>query len=458
MPRRHGNDAAGPANHRGAGLRPRQREGRGGAWHTRFALLTALGATFGLWIAYVVATDQPLDFWVYYLSGAAAGRGLSPYEVSKAAWGLFASELHVSHWAWPYRYPPYTEALFAVLRPVDRNVLLVLWLTLNATAMVAATWLVGLALGGGRRIDLALACLLLCTPAYDTLFVGQINGLLFLALALAFWGLARGRDGALGAGIAVAAAIKVTPLALLAWLVWRRRWPAVWAALATFVALSLLSLPVVGPGEFVRYAQHAVDLGRPESVITGVTNVTVTGLVGRALPAAHTLDLAAGRVAAAVLVLASIVLCWPPSWGDRSRWSVSSQTTVEARTAPLEFALIVAVLPLLPPFTWFHQLVLCLIPLLVAVDRLREGEERRLLMGGGALSPLADLFWLAWMLRDAVPPWLLTWLAAGAPAYCLALWAVVGNLLLSDRRRRTALAGERDAGWHDVGPGESATS
>lgn len=59
---------------------------------------------------------------------------------------------------------------------------------------------------------------------YHTLIDGQVNGLVFLSLAVAFLGVSRGCDLPAGAGIAVAAALKLTPVALLVYLAWRRRW------------------------------------------------------------------------------------------------------------------------------------------------------------------------------------------------------------------------------------------
>ena len=104
---------------------------------------------------------------------------------------------------------------------------MITWVVADAAALMAGAVLVGLALGGGRRVALAVATLALFGPAYHTIFDGQVNGLAFLGLAVAFWGLARGRDGVAGAGVAAAAALKLTPLALLAYFAWRRRWRAV---------------------------------------------------------------------------------------------------------------------------------------------------------------------------------------------------------------------------------------
>jgi len=57
--------------------------------------------------------------------------------------------------------------------------------------------------------------------------------------------------------------------------------------------------------------------------------------------------------------------------------------------------MIVALLPLLPPFTWYHQVVLLLVPLLVVGQRLWRGGRHRLLAVLAALFAATDVMWVA---------------------------------------------------------------
>jgi hypothetical protein len=332
---------------------------------TTLALLAALVVTYGWWIVRVVVGNHALDYMVYFMSGAAYARGESPYTMAKPSWQALAATLHITHFAWPYRYPPYTAALFRVLQPFGVQPVLVGWLAVNAAAMIVAAWVVAQALGGGRRVALSLALLLALGPAFDTLLFGQINGLLLLTLAVAFWSVVRSRERLCGAALALGAALKVTPAVLVAWLAFRGRWRAVGASAAALALLTLAALPFVGLQGFVDYWRHGLDLTRPDLVITGATNVSFVGAMGRLLP--HHLDLARtlGRGLAAVVTVVTVALCRP--WGRRAR---------DARLVPLEFSLVVAALPLLPPFTWFHQLVTLLIPMVVVWTWAGEGVCR----------------------------------------------------------------------------------
>lgn len=354
-------------------------------WVT-FALLAVLVASYAAWIVWDVRTNQPLDFEVYYLSGAAYARGEDPYAMTRQQWDALAARLRITHYAWPYRYPPYVAALFRDVEPIGHEAAMAGWLALNATAMVGAAWITARALGGGRLVPVAFGLLLLMTPALDTLMVGQVNGLLLLSLAVALWALMRERDVLLGASVAVGAALKVTPLALLAWLAWRRRRRAVLAGGGALALLTLAALPFVGAHAFVAYSHHALELARPELVFNGPTNVTFVGAIGRLLPDHLVAARTVGRILAGAVVAASIVVCWPR--GDARR------------LMPVEFGLIVAAVLLVPPFTWFHQTVTLLVPLLVLAWWSRPAGARlpttALLGAILILLALADAAWFVW--------------------------------------------------------------
>lgn len=73
-------------------------------------------------------------------------------------------------------------------------------------------------------------------PAVAVLGQGQVDTLIALALAGAFVAVERDRPVVAGATLAGAALVKVFPAALGLWLVWRRAWRALAAAVATGVA------------------------------------------------------------------------------------------------------------------------------------------------------------------------------------------------------------------------------
>ena len=412
-----------------------------GPWLT-IVLLVVLVAAFGWWIAWVVHTDQPLDYWTYVLTGETYAHHQDPYALSRDAWFAEGDALGLNHFAWPYRYPPYTAAFFRAVNGVDHETVLVAWLIASAAALIGAAAISAAALGGGRRTPLALGLLLVLSPAWDTLLMGQINGFVLLALALGLWAIMRAREALLGVAIAVATSIKVSPLVLLGWLAWRRRRRALLAAAVTLVALTVVSAPILGWHAFVSYAHHGLDLARPTLVITGGANVTLVGAVGRLMPGEPSLAKAIGYALAALVALATLRLCWP--WGREPRGggaeAAGAATADARRRLAHEYCLILAALPLLPSFTWFHQLVFSFVPLFVLAVEAWEGEERGLLFALVALLAIADLFWLyaAPLMLHGIyaPDWF--WRLSLDTLFALGVWGACARLIWTRTRRAHA--------------------
>jgi len=378
------------------------------------ALLAALVLLYAGWLTYVIIADRPLDFYVYYIAGETFARGGNAYTISDAEWDALAADLGITRYATPYRYPPHTAALLILLRPLGPQGTLVVWLIASAAAMIGGAWLLGRSLGG-RWPLVALAALLLSVPPLATLNAGQINGLLFLCVALALWGLVRRREGWLGGALALGAALKVIPLALIFYLFWRRRWRAGLIALGVLSALTLACLPLIGWPGLVEYVRNAIFLGRPDMVNVTPPNQTLTALLGRVFPASPGLALTSGRWLGLLFVVVTALLCWPVKGTDR--------------LMPLEFGAIVAVLQLLPPFCYYHQFVLLLIPLLIMMERLWTARRWGWLGLLAALFVLTDLHGLTWHYIQQWP-----WLTLFPFLLGLTLWVMLAWLLLRDKR------------------------
>lgn len=376
-------------------------------------LLAAIVILDAGWLAYVIAADRPLDFYVYYMAAEVVARGASPYTISDSEWDALAVDLGITNYTRPYRYPPYTAALLVPLRPLGPRGAMIVWVIGNAAAMIAGAWLLGRAIGG-RWPPVSLAALLLFVPPLATLLAGQINGVLFFCLALALWALVNRRQAWLGLGLALGTAFKVIPLALVLYLFWRRQWRAGLVTVGILAVLTLACLPIVGWQNMVDYAHNAILLGRPDVVSLTPTNQTITAVLGRAFPGALDLALTGARWLGLLLVVVTAAACWPV--GDATRWM------------PLEFGFIVAALQLVPPFTWYHQLVLLLIPFLLVVNRLWNTRKWTWLGLVAALFILTDLHGLVW---HYVERW--SWLTSFPFIFGLALWAISGWLLLREK-------------------------
>jgi alpha-1,2-mannosyltransferase len=363
---------------------------------TTAALLAALVMSYSAWLTWAVTTSQWNDFAVYYLSGQLYAQHGSPYTVTRAEWDRLASADGITHYAWPYRYPPHTAALVRLLVPLGARGAEVAWGIASALALIGGALLLGRTLGGGWRTPITLLALLSFMPVYHTLQVGQVNAFVFAALAVALWGLVRHRDWALGAGVAVGAALKITPLALLVYLVWQRRWRAALAAAASLVILSVVLLPITGVRTYVQYASSAFSLTRPELVSVSPGIDSVRAFIGRlVLPGNESVvrDPGADVASAATLVVVVLVAVAAALLWRRHR----EDHDTGALAAPHEFSIVVVLSLIAPFFTYYHQYVLLLVPLMVVVDRLWEQRRRGLLALLALLVLLVDAEQIVWV-------------------------------------------------------------
>ena len=116
------------------------------------------------------------------------------------------------------------------------------------------------------------------------------------------------------------------------------------------------------------------------------------------------------------LVVATVVVCWPI--GDTSRFF------------PLEFALIVTAIQLIPPFTWYHQLVLLLIPFLVLAREALHVRGLRWMVAPLALGyVIIDLHGLLWHHLEGLT------LLQSTPFYVmLMLWGMLAWLIVKSKK------------------------
>lgn len=117
-------------------------------------------------------------------------------------------------------------------------------------------------------------------PMYESLRLGQVDGIIVLCLALAFLGLRRGARGWAGVPLALASILKLSPVFIAGYCLTRRWWRLVLAFVATLVALGLLSLAVAGwhnNWTFVREMMPHLMRGSP-----WYYNISITGAVLRA--------------------------------------------------------------------------------------------------------------------------------------------------------------------------------
>lgn len=365
----------------------------------RWCLIALLAILYTIWIGYVVHQDKPLDFYVYYMAAYGFAHGWDVYAMgqdysgtNRPLWSQLAEETHIQNYAPPYRYPPLTALLVWPLTLLAPAPAAALWLGVTALAFILSAWLVGSTSDKNYGKPLALGLLVGFVPLLTTLHAGQVNGLVLLALSAGFYALSRHRSAQAAIGIAVGTALKLIPAALLAYLGWRRDWRALLSGLCALLLLIGLTLPLIGSHGLVSYACHFLSLGQPDTLFPSGANQSLSGFFARLLIPADRPQLA--RIlwvgASLLLVVATAILCWPR--GD------------PFTLVSFEFALIITAISLIPPYTWYHQYALLLIPFFLLTDRAIASRSSRwmlipLALGYGA----TDIHGLLWHSFERYP-------------------------------------------------------
>jgi Glycosyltransferase family 87 len=153
-------------------------------------------------------------------------------------------------------YPPLSAVLLALPSWFGKITLYTCLSLLN----VAAWWMTGqfsnAMTGSGRTPGpflFALPGIVTVTFVFDMFDLGQPNLVLLALMLYAFWLLRHERPWMAGSMFALATAIKVFPVAVVPYLVWRRQWAAV-AGMVVFLGVLLFIVPAP-----IRGFQHNVS-------------------------------------------------------------------------------------------------------------------------------------------------------------------------------------------------------
>ena len=245
-----------------------------------------------------------------------------------------------------YIYPPIFALLVAPLGVLPDGVAAVVWMAIEQASLavaivVAVRWL--------RPTRWAVAALLVATLSFYPLWVdvvqGQTNLLVLLLVTVGMVGMLRGR-AAFGAAIGVAAALKLTPLILVVWLLLDRRFRAAAFVLGGFAILTLA-------GALLRFQDTVAYFGQVlpalESGTAFYANQSLAGLLERTLRSnAYTQAWIQLPWVSLLLIAAAVILVsW---WWWRTR----------RHSAPSRGVAFIPLVPLLSSVTWTHHLVIVL--------------------------------------------------------------------------------------------------
>jgi alpha-1,2-mannosyltransferase len=220
--------------------------------------LVAFGAIIASWLFYKYthkydATLQPVDLHVYYFGGLIA-RHAGPYNPHLASplydWAGYTS-LHL-----PFDYPPFAALIFSVISFIPWSVLPKLSVVVNIAFLVIALWFTYGGLGyRSRQVRvgatlLTAAAVFWTEPVIRTIYLGQVN---LALMALVIWDMCQpDRRWWKGAGVGIAAGVKLVPGIFILYLLVTRRFRQAIVASASFLATILLGFAVL-PADSAKY-------------------------------------------------------------------------------------------------------------------------------------------------------------------------------------------------------------
>jgi hypothetical protein len=171
--------------------------------------------------------------------------------------------LAYGHW---FTYSPFAAIVFVPVAALPLAVARVGWDLISVAALACSCTRI-LQIAGYRptRIMVAgfVAAAMALDPVWETLFLGQIN-LVLLALVLTdIWLVSRGSSWpAVGAGVGIAAAIKLTPAIFIVFFLLARRTRAAVVAAGTFAGCGLVGFLVAPHASTLYWEQLSHDTSR----------------------------------------------------------------------------------------------------------------------------------------------------------------------------------------------------
>lgn len=255
-----------------------------------------------------------------------------------------------------YRQPPLPAVLTAPLALFSFDAALSVWRALLIGCVAAAIALLARELGlhaigapRGWPLVALVALTLLWLPLRDSI-VGQWDAILLLLLVLAFIGLRRDMPPLVGAAIALAGIIKLYPLYLALFLLWKRDWRALGWLAASLAVLMAVGAFVVGWGTTVLYVRQVLpQIGGSTSY---TENQSLLALFMRIFRVAGPHGPRVALLTAVSLSLVTLPLCW------RLRGRASRTSSRYA----IDFSLTISAMLLAIPAAWQHYEVLLLLP------------------------------------------------------------------------------------------------
>jgi len=361
------------------------------------------------------------DFTPYWNGATAVAAGRSPYGWLDENRPLTPRDFH---------YPPILAVLLSPLpRVMDYPTARWAWLGFSVACLVASVVLIwrasGLRLRDPRVLAVAPAFALV-PPLTLALGIGQLSPQLLLVVAGAYAMLGVHRAALAGGFVALGAYLKTFPGLLAGYFVLRRDWRAFAAAVLSGVLLVGLTSLVLGWQPHWTYLTRVVPT---QGIwVGGPFNVSIAGVVTRLLienpfstPIVDT-----GRVGQAVIGLLTALVLAVSAY---AAW----RAPAGKRGNDAAFALVVTTSLLVSPINGNYNLIILILPLLVAAAWIQEAWPRHLrwLLLAALLLGMPVEYYDLWPVEPM--PWRLGWgnlLTCGPFFGLVTLWALLVKLCL----------------------------
>jgi alpha-1,2-mannosyltransferase len=264
------------------------------------------------------STSSPVDLHVYRIGGLIV-RHIRPYYDPHRATPLYDYPGY-GRYQLKFTYPPFAAVVFAVLSFIPWSLLLVLTDLAQVVFLVAALWFTFGGLGYRQSSRVRLGATLLTAgavfwtePVIRTIYVGQVN---LALMALIMWDLCQPDTKASrwwkGAGVGIAAGIKLVPLIFIPYLLLTRKFRQAAVASAAFAATVVIPF-AFAPADSAKWWFGGLfinDAGRT-GFLGWVANQSLRGLIARLMGSVAGSDhvwLAAAAVTAVIGLAAAALL------------------------------------------------------------------------------------------------------------------------------------------------------
>jgi len=179
----------------------------------------------------IFGSGKTKDYPLWYWAGQQVLRGARLYPTDARAFEFI--------------YPPLSAVLLAIPAWFGKIPLYLCLCIMNVIAWWVTLLLVNAMTGSGRTPGMwlfALPGFVTITFVFDMFDLGQPNLVLLALMLYGFWSMQRQKPWMGGCMFALATAIKVFPVAVLPYLVWRRQWTAL-ASMLIFLGVFLFVVP-----------------------------------------------------------------------------------------------------------------------------------------------------------------------------------------------------------------------